>query len=100
MKKYIYILYIIPFLTFGQPFGEGRLFKKVRRKELPPWTIEEGMSIWSAFFLKFIISHTAVTCVIHATSNPNHAIDNFNSDNGNIPELSIRNRMIAYMNTI
>jgi diketogulonate reductase-like aldo/keto reductase len=78
----------------NRPFGEGRLFNKVRGKEFPSWTNEYEIKSWSEFFLKFIISHPAVTCVIPATSNPAHAKDNFNAGLDPLPDQSTRTRMI------
>lgn len=78
----------------NRPFGEGRLFNKVRGKELPSWANEYGIKSWSEFFLKFIVSNPAVTCVIPATSNPAHAKDNFNAAPDSLPDQSFRNKMI------
>jgi diketogulonate reductase-like aldo/keto reductase len=60
----------------NRPFGEGRLFRLVKDKRLPPWAGEYDMNSWSDYFLKYILSHPAVTCVIPATANPQHALDN------------------------
>jgi len=81
----------------NRPFGEGSLFKKVRGKPLPSWANEYAIESWSQFFLKFIISHLAVTCVIPATSNPAHAKDNFNAGLEPLPGESIRKKMIEWM---
>ena len=78
----------------NRPFGEGRLFNKVRGQELPSWANEYGIRNWSQFFLKFIISNPAVTSVIPATSNPVHAKENFRSGLDPLPDQSIRTRMI------
>lgn len=80
----------------NRPFGEGRLFKKVRGKALPEWAIENGIDNWSSFFLQYIISNPAVTCVIPATSNPLHAIDNFNAGNTNVDE-NLKEKMVSYL---
>jgi diketogulonate reductase-like aldo/keto reductase len=84
----------------NRPFGEGRLFKKVNGKELPLWAIEAGIETWSAFFLKFIISHPAVTCVIPATSNPKHAVENFKAGSGAEIEAGMRERMRSWVNSL
>jgi len=81
----------------NRPFGEGRLFKKVKDKAVPQWAIEAGIDTWSAFFLKFIIAHPAVTCVIPATSNAVHAADNFKAGNSSDLENGIREKMIKYV---
>jgi diketogulonate reductase-like aldo/keto reductase len=84
-------------ILINRPFGEGRLFDKVRGKNLPLWAKEYGMETWSQYFLKFIISHPAVTCVIPATSNPSHAEDNFKAGTDPLPSESIRKKMAEYV---
>lgn len=54
----------------NRPFEGGRLFSTVRGSPLPGWAEEEGITCWAGFFLRFILSHPAVTCVIPATSVP------------------------------
>ncbi len=80
----------------NRPFGEGKLFQKVSGKPLPAWAIEAGITGWSNFFLRFIMAHPAVTCVIPATSDPAHAHDNFHAGN-DLPDESMRLRMAKYM---
>jgi len=81
----------------NRPFGEGRLFNTVRGKALPEWAAELGIENWSSYFLKFIISHPAVTCVIPATSSPKHARDNFKAGVGFLPDTALREKMAAYI---
>lgn len=81
----------------NRPFGEGSLFIKVKGKPLPPWANEYGIDSWSAYFLKYIITHPAVTCVIPATANPQHAHDNVKAATGNLPGLEIKKKMIDYL---
>jgi diketogulonate reductase-like aldo/keto reductase len=81
----------------NRPLGEGRLFNKVKGKTLPSWAQEYNIKSWSQFFLKFIISHPAVTCVIPATSNPSHAADNMNAGSEPLPDEPVRKRMVAFV---
>jgi diketogulonate reductase-like aldo/keto reductase len=81
----------------NRPFGEGNLFNMVNGKALPSWAIEYGIENWSQFFLKYIVSHPAVTCVIPATSNPKHAEDNMKAGLEPLPDETIRKKMIAFM---
>jgi diketogulonate reductase-like aldo/keto reductase len=77
----------------NRPFAEGALFRKVRGKPLPPWAAEAGCASWAQFFLKFIISHPAVTCAIPATSKVQHLIDNMQAGLGPPPDAATRERM-------
>ena len=47
------------------------------------------------FFLKWILAHSAVTCVIPATSRPEHLVDNMKAGTGNLPDAATRERMAA-----
>jgi diketogulonate reductase-like aldo/keto reductase len=79
----------------NRPFGEGRLFNKVIGKSLPAWASDYGIETWSQFFLKFIISHPAVTCVIPATADPGHAEENFKAGIETFPDELIRKKMVG-----
>jgi aryl-alcohol dehydrogenase-like predicted oxidoreductase len=80
----------------NRPFAEGALFRKVQGKALPPWASEIGCASWGQFFLKFIISHAAVTCVIPATGKVAHLLDNMQAGIGPLPDERMRERMARY----
>lgn len=79
-------------VLINRPFQAGRLFAAVSGKALPGWALEFVAS-WGQFFLKFIVSHPAVTCVIPATSNIKHMIDNLGAGAGELPDAAMRKRM-------
>ncbi|HEY7557364.1 MAG TPA: aldo/keto reductase [Candidatus Binatia bacterium] len=81
----------------NRPFAGGPLFRKVRDKKLPPWAKEIGCATWAQFFLKFVVSHPAVTCAIPATSKVTHLTDNMQGGMGNIPDGAMRQRMVKYV---
>ena len=76
-----------------RPFEEGALFRAVRGKPLPGWATELGCRAWSQLFIKFILSHPAVTCVIPATANPDHLSENLGAGVGPLPDEAMRRRM-------
>ena len=80
----------------NRPYEDGALFARVRGKPLPEWAAEFGCTSWGQFFLKFIVSHPAVSCVIPATSNPRHMLDNAAAGHGRLPEQPMREKMAAY----
>jgi aryl-alcohol dehydrogenase-like predicted oxidoreductase len=80
----------------NRPFAEGKLFRRVGGKVLPPWAKEIGCASWAQFFLKFIISHPAVTCAIPATSKAAHLADNMRAAVGPLPDAPARERMARY----
>lgn len=84
----------------NMPFEKGGLFKFVRSAPLPEWAGEIDCKTWGQFFLKFIISHPAVTCVIPATSKVAHMIDNMQAMQGKLPDDAMRKKMLTYFDTI
>ena len=79
----------------NRPFLDGALFRDVRGRALPPWAAELGCESWAQFFLKWILAHPAVTCVIPGTSRPEHVADNMKAGVGILPDSATRERMSA-----
>jgi diketogulonate reductase-like aldo/keto reductase len=79
----------------NRPFSEGGLFQRVRGRSLPAWAAEVGCESWAQLFLKWILAHPAVTCVIPATSRPEHLVDNMKAGVGDLPDAATRERMVA-----
>jgi aryl-alcohol dehydrogenase-like predicted oxidoreductase len=77
----------------NRPFEEGDLFRAVKGKALPGWAADLGAASWSELFLKFILSHPAVTCVLPATSKPAHLAENVRAGSGPMPDAALRRRM-------
>ena len=80
----------------NRPFAEGALFRQVKGKALPPWAAELGIASWAQYFLKWIVSHPAVTCAIPGTGNPKHMQDNLGAGAGKLPTAAQRKEMTAY----
>ena len=79
----------------NRPFSAGSLFSSVRGRPLPAWTAEIGCESWAQVFLKWILAHPAVTCVIPATRRPEHLVDNMKAGLGVLPDPPTRERMAA-----
>jgi len=80
----------------NRPYQRGALFRSVKGQALPEWAREFECQSWGQFFLKFVASHPAVTCVIPATSKVNHMADNMAANYGRLPSASMRKRMLEY----
>jgi diketogulonate reductase-like aldo/keto reductase len=80
----------------NRPFAEGALFRQVKGKALPPWAAELGIASWAQYFLKWIVSHPAVTCAIPGTGKPEHMKDNLGAGYGALPDEKTRKRMAEY----
>ena len=79
------------------PFQLGGLFDRVRGKKLPPFAKELGVASWAQYFLKFAVSHHAVTCAIPATSKVEHLEDNMAAGFGRLPDAAERQRMLRFV---
>ena len=83
----------------NRPYQAGSLFRSVKGKELPAWASELGIKSWGQFFLKYLLSNAAVTCVIPGTSKPHHMLDNMRAGLGRLPSTEERKEMIAFLNS-
>ena len=83
-------------VIINRPFEEGDLFRTVKGKLLPSFATELGCESWAQFFLKYILGHPAVTCVIPGTREPRHLLDNMQAGTGPVPDAAMRARMAAY----
>lgn len=77
----------------NRPYEKAALFKKVKHQPLPAWASEFDCYSWGQFFLKFILAHPAVTCVIPATSKVKHLVDNMGAGLGRLPDAETRKKM-------
>ena len=78
----------------NRPFGGGNLFSRVRGKPLPSFAAEIECVSWAQLFLKWIVSHPAVTCAIPATSKVRHLEDNVRGGVGRLPDARMRQRIV------
>jgi aryl-alcohol dehydrogenase-like predicted oxidoreductase len=84
----------------NRPFARGDLFSVVKGQALPAWARDIDVKSWGQFFLKFVVSHPAVTCAIPATSKPHHMLDNMGAGWGRLPDSVMRQRMIRYLESL
>lgn len=77
----------------NRPFARGSLFRQVKEKPLPEWVDEFDCNSWAQFFLKYIVSHPAITCAIPATSKVHHVLDNMSAGFGKMPDSAMRGEM-------
>ena len=75
------------------PFGRGRLFQAVQGQSLPLWAAEFDCTSWAQFFLKYIVSHSAVTCALPGTAKSDYLLDNLGAARGPLPDAAMRRRM-------
>lgn len=76
-------------------FNDGALFGQVAGKPLPAWAADAGVSSWAQMFLKYSLSHEAVTAVIPATGKPDRQADNLKAGYGPLLTLAQQKELIA-----
>lgn len=81
------------------PYGRGRTFRAVGDTPLPDWA-SEWCESWGNFFLKYVVSHPAVTVAIPGTTKPHHAVDNMAACRGWMPDAATRIRMEQFFDAL
>jgi len=84
----------------NRPFSQGSLFPKVKGVALPEWAAEFDCASWGQFFLKYLLAHPAVTCVIPGTRRTAHLRDNLGAGLGRLPDPAMRRRMVEYLDRL
>ena len=87
-------------VIINRPFAGSALFRQTKGKPLPPWAAELGIASWAQYFLKWIVSHPAVTCAIPGTGRPEHMRDNLAAGRGPFPDAADRQRMAEYFDSL
>ncbi|HEV2700906.1 MAG TPA: aldo/keto reductase [Steroidobacteraceae bacterium] len=83
----------------NSPFGGRRaaasVFGQVAGKPLPDWAASIQITSWSQLFLKFVVSHPAITCTVPGTTTVGHLEDNMAAAHGTLPDAALRQKMEA-----
>jgi diketogulonate reductase-like aldo/keto reductase len=78
------------------PYGQGRMFERLRGQPVPAWMREVRCATWAQVFLKFVLSHQAVTCVIPGTGNPDHMAENCRAGLEPMLDDSLRKKLVEF----
>lgn len=96
LDKGLGVLINVPFGGRGRSF-----FPRVAGKALPEWVEKElDVTSWAQFFLKYIISHPAVTAAIPGTTTIAHLEDNQQGGRGRLPNAAQRKRMEEFWDSL
>lgn len=85
-------------VLLNMPMGgrRGSLFGRVRDVPLPEWAAEFGAASWAQLFLKYAISHPAVTAALPGTTKPGNLTDNLGAGHEPLPDAEQRRRIEAF----
>ena len=78
----------------------GRLFKRASATPLPEWAAEFDAGTWAQFFLKYVVSHPAVTVARTGTTKAAHMLDDLGGGIGRLPDEAMRKRMAALVDAL
>jgi diketogulonate reductase-like aldo/keto reductase len=80
-------------VVVNRPFDGGEQFGPRTAKPLPGWAKDLDCASWAEAFLKFVVSHPAVTCAIPATRQVAHVRENVRAMSGPQPDAALRRRI-------
>jgi diketogulonate reductase-like aldo/keto reductase len=89
---------VLAYFPFGGNIGRdgvvsSSLFRRVGTTPLPEWAADFDAKTWAQFFLKYVVSHPAVTVVRAGTTKAHHVVDNIGGGIGRLPDEATRRRM-------
>lgn len=86
------------------PFGGRRNaasnFSRVAEVSLPDWAAGIQVASWAQYFLKYVVSHPAVTAAIPGTTKLRHLTDNLGAARGSLPDDAMRREMEGYWDAL
>src|SRR5580693_4363543 len=82
------------------PFGRSSLFQQAAGRQLPPWAADIDVASWGQYFLKYVVSHPAVTCAIPGSTKLEHLEDNQAAGHGRLPDAQTRAKMEQFWSQI
>ena len=82
------------------PFMNGDFFERISGHKLPDWAGEFDCASWAHFSLKYILAHSAVTCVLTETTNPRHMEENIQAAFGRLPDDAMKQRMREFAQSL
>jgi aryl-alcohol dehydrogenase-like predicted oxidoreductase len=82
------------------PLGRGNALGKVKDKPLPDWAKEIDATSFAQVFLKYVVSHPAVTVAIPGTTKVAHLEDNLGAARGKLPDAEMRKRIEKYFDAL
>jgi diketogulonate reductase-like aldo/keto reductase len=84
----------------GRGRGAATMFARVKGRPLPDFAAEIDASSWAQVFLKYIVSHPAVTAAIPGTTQRRNLEDNQGAGRGRLPDPAMRRRIEQYWDAL
>jgi diketogulonate reductase-like aldo/keto reductase len=84
----------------GRGRGAASMFGKVKGQALPDWAAEIDATSWAQVFLKYVVSHPAVTAAIPGTTQRRNMEDNQGAGKGRLPDAAMRRRIEQHWDSL
>lgn len=97
-ERKVGVLINVPFGGRGR--GAANTFARVKGRELPNWATEFDATSWAHVFLKYIVSHPAVTGTIPGTTQRRNLEDNQAAGRGRLPDAALRRRIEQHWDSL
>jgi aryl-alcohol dehydrogenase-like predicted oxidoreductase len=94
----IAVLVNVPF--GGRGAGAAAIFGRVAGRALPDWAADFDAASWAQLFLKYVVSHPAVTAAIPGTTRVAHMVDNQGAGRGRLPDAAMRRKIESYWDAL
>jgi len=80
--------------------GSTNLFARAGTRPLPEWAADFDARTWAQFFIKYVVSHPAVTVARVGTTKPAHMLDDIGGGIGRLPNEATRKRMAELIDAL
>lgn len=84
----------------NRPYDGANMFRRVKGKALPEWAAEIDATSFGQIFLKYLVGHPAITCVIPGTAKAHHMRDNVAAGLGRLPDEDMRRRIAKWWQSL
>jgi aryl-alcohol dehydrogenase-like predicted oxidoreductase len=97
---------VMAFFPFSNNAGTScgalsrNLFARVGTTPLPEWAADFDARSWAQFFLKYVISHPAITVARVGTTKATHMLDDIGGGIGRLPNEATRKRMAELVDSL
>jgi aryl-alcohol dehydrogenase-like predicted oxidoreductase len=82
------------------PLGRGNVLAKVKDRPMPAWAAQIDATSFAQVFLKYVVSHPAVTVAIPGTTKLEHLVDNLGAARGRLPDAAMRRRIEKFFDAL
>jgi hypothetical protein len=96
---------VVAFFPLGNSNGMScisgtNLLRRAGTRPLPEWAADFDAKTWPQFFLKYVVSHPAITVARVGTTKPAHMLEDIGGGIGRLPNEATRKRMAELVDAL